>query len=353
MKKSMRFENFQGLFILLSFLTTSCGTAPEKPEKNRDENHPEQKVNSAAQSSPQKENEEANSASLGVPTLKLLEDVSLSESSEGSLHKVPSLRFQVSEQGYAQVLRCHKSYVFQGPLGEDLSELSSKELRKWAWYEAWESREQGCLVTSTKQVGEPFLDLTADSGSFYYILNPCQSREVDGIKSESCSYDLVFSKSIKFENTASKEFLNVAKQVADAESSVVGGFSRMRYFANLISERTRECEEQQAMREAGQGFLKGITTLLAMGTGAFVGGIVSGGVTGIQGAKAGLALARKLFAAPTPGVAECVPAEALKTHAAQNLLHLEESVRNVLALRVQLSSLNQSYAQIDKKILEE
>ena len=233
-----------------------------------------------------------------------------------------------------------------------LDSPSRLEQLKWIWIDGVFSRTNDCKIVGTHIAREKFQDFSAKTGSFFYVINPCIIKERSS-KNEQCSFNLVFTQSVSYENSMTKEFLRVAEDLSQAEGILAGLYSQLYYYSQIIHKNQDECEEKYAFDQSRMNFWKGLTSLTFGSVGAVVGGLVSGGTAALQGFQTGLGVAVGFFGkqAPLPLVCPLVDESIKKATATSGLM--EGAFKNVLELRQKLATLNHSYAALDGTIWDQ
>lgn len=275
--------------------------------------------------------------------------------SEESRLKVPVLAFARQNADFVMIARCPKSFVMRTPAGDDIKTLAPtlptrlSQLR-WAWQNA-AFDAAGCRLVGSYVARDKFEDLAAKSGSFYYVINPCVMKERSTNPTENCSYNLSISEPVSnYTNTLSAEFLAEAENLANAEATFAGIYSQLYFIAQSIQVNQDACERQWAFEQSRANFFQGLKSLVAIGIGAAVGGIMSGGAATIQGAKTGLGIASALFPERNATPPKCPVVDDLITKATAVTGRAEGAQKAVLDVRAKLSELNSAYAKLDSSI---
>ncbi len=294
-------------------------------------------------------------------TLSLTAEPFLDTASEGGTLRVPTVNitgFEEHRADYAQIARCSTGTVLRAPTGEKLEDIpaeSAKRLQqlKWIWVNSVWGDSVNCKIVggvNAHNARPRFQDLSAKTGSFFYVMNPCVRAE-RSTKKETCSYNLIVTKSLTYENTLTEEFMAKAEDLSVAEARLAGLYSQLYYNTQLLRMRKDECENNYAVNESVKNFWKGLLSFSLGGVGAALGGAMSGGTAALQGFKTGMAIAvgffKKLPAEPNI----CPVADRIIQQSQDTVAALPVALNRVLELRAQLSDINATYGKIDKSIL--
>lgn len=286
----------------------------------------------------------------------------LSPATENSTLMVPTFSLTGLEKhtaDYVQIARCNTGTQLKTATGiklEDIAADSSLRLQqlKWIWINNIWGNSSNCKILggpSSHVARERFKDLSAKTGNFFYVINPCLRKERSTQK-EVCSYNLIVTPSIAHTNTLTEEFIALSEQLAIAEATLAGFYSQLYYSAQAIRMQKETCESNYAISQASQNFWKGFLSLSIGGVSAAIAGTLSGGTAALQAFKTGMSLSVGFFKKwpPVPNV--CPTADKLIQTAQATSEQLPGALKNVLEIRVKLSEINSAYGALDKSILE-
>lgn len=266
---------------------------------------------------------------------------------------VPGFSLGFERADYIQLMRCRSDYRLTTTTGIDLrsetlvTAFDAKEL-KWVWFNAL-AETGSCVLVGTRISREKYQDLAAKSGEFYYVANPCVDSPG---KEAACSYVMEVSGSVSYQNNLSARFLSLASELSGLEAGMGAKFDRLKALAVEVQSKQDKCEGDYAKTEAGKDFLRGLGSLALIGTGAAIGGFISGGSAAIMGGKAGLNLAIWLFSKPRPVMGCPLVSKALAE--AKTLSDaLELNKVDVVKLRIEMAGIESSYAKLDEEILKD
>ena len=345
------FNNFQRLLsasLCVVFINTTIACSqPNDLAKPRTNLNPANNDITGSQLSAQMKPMDPSESTAAITT-----QPALGPASEGGDLKVPVIGLELNKSDYVMMLRCPKSFVPNTPQGVDSRTIaeSGRNLGefKFVWVEAFQYNS-GCRQVGNFIARTRFEDLAAKSGEFYYILNPCLSKERSTLPNETCSYNLVFSNSIQYTNNLSAVFLSEAEKLSAAEASLAGLFSQLFFYAQSIKINQEACEDQWAFSQSRSAFFSGLVGLISMGVGAAVGGVMSGGAAAFNGAKTGLGIARALFPKRQTQL-QCPVAKDMASKAEEVTTRIEGAQKAVLDIRQKLGTLDANYAKLDNVI---
>ena len=113
----------------------------------------------------------------------------------GNAFQFPHIEnIEMGNSDFLQILRCNAGYEMKTLQGQKVSELDMKAPNvlvdiEWAWALAL-GDNRNCKLASTYANGNSFADYTAESGKYYYILNPCVSSKRSLSRREECSFQI-------------------------------------------------------------------------------------------------------------------------------------------------------------------
>lgn len=198
--------------------------------------------------------------------LSLLDEITLKESWMVRDYTAPSIELNLEIGDFLRVIRCRQSYQLRAPINlspifsEDLSLTSSKQDAKWAWEQAWEDRDSCQIVSSNLRSGR-FEDLAAPTGHWYYVMNPCVSRENSSTYQESCSHDLVRTDVVEHHSELEEEIRQLSNKLLFAQSELKGMLQRASELSRFLSENMEACENWVAEKNRVVSIRKGLLSL--------------------------------------------------------------------------------------------
>ena len=332
------------------FLFSACSPVPKVPEKIQP--RPTQPP-----SKDQKVNTNAKLAEVLVAAAPYTKAVN-----EGSDLEVPAVDVTLTNADYVKVLRCKQGKKFLTDTGNDAKNIASDpkgkedELR-WVWSSATR-HGSGCEFVGTQLAGSTILDYAANSGAYFYIVNPCifdknlvNSGSENG-PSTNCSHRLQFSEDIVYTSKFNEAVIKKLGELAAAESALTGSFMRLQSLAKNSQQHLDQCDEAYREDLARQSFFKGLISIIGGVIGGVVGGLVTGGVGAMKGFKTGMGLGMALAGRSPDLKFECHEYDDYITTIQQVIGETDAKIQGALKLREELYDLNKEFAKIDKKILE-
>ncbi len=287
--------------------------------------------------------------------VKLLEQPTLASADQVSELKVPGFKFQLVNADMARILRCNKDYVLRyQATGEPLATVAQRGdyidpgVMKWAWLDA--AQNPACRLLGVQITRTDFKDLAAQSGDYYYIINPCVSQPVSLTGLEDCSYNLILTNPLDYENELEPLFIEKAQQLAELEGKVSAHIANFLTISRHIRNKTRECEDLWAHKQSMKAFKNGIISLGAMVVGAVVGGIVAGPVGAMQGANTFGGIASGIMGPPSVEAAKCDKVTALVNQLENEYAQITPTVDQIVAVRKDMNKIESRYLSLDTTI---
>jgi hypothetical protein len=213
--------------------------------------------------------------------------------------EIPMLSYVMPPKAnYVEILRCSADTIIRGSFDTindvDLGSPSlSTEIAIFQENNFWRAAaEQGdhCILVARGFTGKVFLDKSADSGSYRYLMRPCVNP--DRIKTQSedatkvCSRQVAFSELLsEFQNRrvqTEKEALSRAQKFQDK----VDGLGREIYFlARDLNNALAKCQKEESNRQKRVGRKNALAEIL--GIGVTLGMELTMPASGIQAVQAG------------------------------------------------------------------
>ena len=162
------------------------------------------------------------------------------------------------------LLRCAKSYKLQTLLGTPIDEVDQSKATlnelKGAWTLAV-ANSQACKVVASYITTTTFPDIAAPSGTFYYVLNPCISKEKNVYYKTECSGRLSVSKAITYTSAFRDEVRDLYQEIDQAQAGLMAQMTRAAALADLFRIRLTACENKLAFDIAGLNIKNGLVML--------------------------------------------------------------------------------------------
>ena len=175
--------------------------------------------------------------------------------------KVPSLEISFGTAEFVQIMRCASSYQMESMLGQSVhtmdNSLSSLKDKQTMWYTALRNNKN-CKSVSSKTETLNFQDYTAPSGSLYYVLNPCLTKETSITKQDDCSYRLSFSDVFTYTEKIRASLYDQARELSEIEQEIQAHMNNAYALATVLERKVRACENTIAMESATKKQLQGL-----------------------------------------------------------------------------------------------
>ncbi len=193
--------------------------------------------------------------------------------------KVPSLEISFGTAEFVQIMRCASSYQMESMLGESVhtmsDSLSSLKDKQTMWYTALRNNKI-CKSVSSKTETLNFQDYTAPTGSFYYVLNPCITKETSITKQDDCSYRFSFSNIFTYEEQIKDSLYDQARELSEIEQEIQAHMNNSYVLATVLERKIRACENTIAMESATKKQLQGLLDATIYTTGFIAGFLLLG-----------------------------------------------------------------------------
>ena len=208
--------------------------------------------------------------------VKLQREIAIKDSTVIDGVAVPFLEMEMIGADFVQVLRCAGSYRLETLTGQSFEEAAksyqSTSLMRGAWDKAWNDRTS-CKVVGEHIISGKYPDLAADSGVYYYVVNPCVSKTRSISRRNECSYNLVRSKDFEYKSQLEARVRDKAVEMAAAESSLMGLLNEMLFIVEKFKVNLRACEDAVAFDRKMLAFKRGMLQIGFFGAGMLLGGL--------------------------------------------------------------------------------
>ncbi|MBP6216985.1 MAG: hypothetical protein KA436_00185 [Oligoflexales bacterium] len=206
---------------------------------------------------------------------KKIEFAATSVSNDQNL-KFPIISIDKRNSDYVEIMRCNGSYslnTLTGAKTNNQKEIDIDEL-KWAWTLAL-SDYRHCKLVSEFTTQKTYTDISADTGNFYYVINPCISKEHSLTKRAACSYRFEKSEKFDFVNKFKEKVREKSFELANAESELTGYMYQVQMLSKNLESALASCE----MRIAHDDRLNSVKRGLIQG-GFYIAGFLIGSALG-------------------------------------------------------------------------
>jgi hypothetical protein len=267
---------------------------------------------------------------------------------------VPVLYIAFGNSNSADVYRCKSSYsLVYGNGLQKLSSLSkSTEEYRSAAKDALRRMTgdlSSCRVVANATTAQTVTDFAATDGKFYYIINPCVTKESSTTKQASCSYMLELTEPIEYVNTRTAYEIEVLSKLTSAEGALYGSFNSMRRALEEAQESKTNCVLQEAAERASQAQLTGMLKVVStVALAPLVNGFIAGVGTFLDeavGTLLGMAAPQQITEIKCPAFTEKIEYyNELQAKAVQ-------VTKEVLEARIELSRTDAHYQSVEKQLL--
>ena len=265
----------------------------------------------------------------------------------------PSITLTLSGAAYAEVWRCGAS--FKLVYGNGLQELSAvsksdpdyRSIAKEA-FDRMRTSGSDCTAISIDASSPQINDYGAQSGNFYYVINPCVSGASSTTGRGGCSYALQLTPPMQYTNTRAKGEVEILSGMYQAEGLLYTHFKEMERTLVSANAIATTCVLDEADRLYAQTRMGGLIKLVTAIAGPVVNALVPG--VGAVLTTAVNAIVNLKQQQSTVFNSDC-PAAQAKLKDYQDLVgKVDEIAQGVLAQRQKLSQLDADYASVDKEI---
>ena len=346
-------KNFfeQSLFFFLVFWFFACEGG--KPAGQRYEGVGQKDRNSGEQISKE---EKLDPALARVELVR--QEVVMMPVSQGSELLVPGLEISFEGADFIEILRCFEEEKIQTYTGDSLSEGLSNikgPQARWLWQEAL-AAPQNCKIVANHVTREKIPDLAAPAGQYFYILNPCVSKERSINGRRGCSYNLKKSDllSEEYEPVVSDRFVQETDELYKAEAEMAAEIRLIRDNALLLSDQIRHCEIRSAQKDIQRRHKSGLISLAAAAVGSVAGFFVGGPAGALQGGSQFMKIARTITRGEYKLYKKaCKRVEPLVAETEEAYLRLETLVEEVVLIRKKMDRELKTLVKLEKDLLEQ
>lgn len=190
---------------------------------------------------------------------------------------VPMLDIRKQNADFVQILRCAASYELKTATGESIEQVkmrfNAKDALKSAWDKAWNDRNS-CKIVGEYIIAGKYPDLAANTGDFYYVINPCITKDHSVTRRNECSYQLVTTDTVQYEAKIEKELRDKARELSVAEADLNGLIGEIMFIIEKFKVNLKACEDLIAHERKMLAFKKGLLQLGFFIAGAAIGSII-------------------------------------------------------------------------------
>jgi hypothetical protein len=278
----------------------------------------------------------------------------LMAASDGSSLQVPGFTVSRNLADYVEVLRCAKSFIPFAPGVGDARNLSKssptwRDNMRYAFAEAKAAYSE-CKIIGDHIVADSVRDLSSPSGQYYYIINPCVDQERTTKANVYCSYDLVFTPTIIYENKLSGEFIDAAGELARLEGMLSATMSRLYRHAEAMHQFRNTCDVEFFAATTNDRAMKAVAGIVTTGLAVGAGAVMGAGSAAV--ARQFLGVMQQVFlSAPPPGY-QCAQFDQERAAGESDYGLLESQLTAVMEASKKLSEINAQYRKLDDSLLQ-
>ncbi len=177
---------------------------------------------------------------------------------------VPRISIKKDGADYVQILRCAAGYRFLTAMGQTLGEITPGYSARDDFRSAWDlalSRSTDCKMVAEYVLSNEYPDLAADSGDYYYVLNPCLDKTHTPSKRSECSYHLAVSSVFSYESQILKAYSEKTKALMKAQGELDALFGEFYFIVETFKSHLKACEDLLAQDRKMLSFKKGLLQL--------------------------------------------------------------------------------------------
>lgn len=265
---------------------------------------------------------------------------------------VPTIKIEKKGATFVSVLRCKSDYEVKSSTGvklEALDEFSKYDDMKWIWNKAT-GDPSNCKFVGTHIRRDRIQDIAANSGAYFYLINPCVSKERSLSGREDCSNDLYKTTDVTYESQLRENFTREASKLSSLEIEVGGASENIKMLAEVIMAEQEACEKVAAIKASNMSFFRGIASLAGAVIGGVVGSIMGGPIGAVKGATSFMGIARDLIKVEYK--LDCSAAEKYRAELKTEVERMDRAVDEVVKARNVLAGLDSAYRRLDDLIEE-
>jgi hypothetical protein len=269
--------------------------------------------------------------------------------------QVPTFQITLKDADYVEVVRCARSYKLTAPNGKTFEEIEGdsptrRENLRYALAEA-KGNQNACRILGTYVLRNPFQDLAANDGEYYYIVNPCVQKERSSVANVNCSYEIAVTAPIAVSGSVlGKEFVASAAELATAEAQLSATLQRMYRRSEELLFLKDICETNFIMDSASAQVVKALVGVASVGL-QIVANTVFVGVGGMVASAVIGNLTQAFMSTPGPQY-RCPKYDAVRKEGQEEFKLLEPQLKAVAEARAKMSAVNGEFKRLDEEILK-
>ncbi|MCY4444810.1 MAG: hypothetical protein OXC44_08435 [Proteobacteria bacterium] len=215
----------------------------------------------------------------------------------------PRLQIELDGANFVELLRCpdDKRFFYHPPDGSggpspidftafakahSFDDIFGPEKYEYFWSLAADKSTSSCKLVGTRVVREIIFDLSAETGKWYYIINPCISRAFTMTELVGCSNRIVISETIDYTSEVTNDFRTQSAELSNLEAKMLRQLDDMSSYAVAFSNDSRACETKAAVEAHNKAIDNAWRGLI----GGIIGGVIGFSFGGFEGLKRGIKL---------------------------------------------------------------
>ena len=182
----------------------------------------------------------------------------------------PMLEIDKKNADFVKILRCSSNYEFIDVTGTAITKIVEERARYEGSKDAWAlaiADYRSCKVIGEQIWSPSYLDLSAKTGSFYYVVNPCITKKQSSTKKEECSFNLERTENIKFTNALDEKLRKNFVTISEVTNEIDRLAAELSKLAKLLEGRIEACEDYVARINSDRAFTRGLTMMAIFGAG--------------------------------------------------------------------------------------
>lgn len=264
-KRTRKQESFWGVFGLIVALSWSC--MPKTLSKRSKSSDTFQADIGAAKLSTHLVQYNPDTLAVKLGAIKLVPN----GLTDDIKYLAPSFTIEKGHASFVKIMRCNAGYVLRTVTGQRLESLAgltnALDERKDMWLIAF-SEYDNCKLVAENYVLSSFVDISAKTGTYYYVVNPCINAENSSSGRQSCSYNFGLTESIQFENKMLEAATELAAGLQRATNAMFAAIHKVGREAELFNLRLTACQNHVARRTNINQVRQGMLSLALFITGA-------------------------------------------------------------------------------------
>lgn len=266
---------------------------------------------------------------------------------------VPTLSLAFTGANSTEVFRCGASYEMK--YGNGVQKLSDLSPSDPSYQESAEdafkrlrTATSDCIMIGVGNSINRVRDYGAQSGEFYYVVNPCVTSEQSTTARAGCSYRLAITKPVTYTNTRAQAEVEILNTFLKAEGDLYANFKEMEALAVAINSISTSCVLDEAERKLVAQRSQALMSLVKTVATTVINGLAPGVGTALGAVVDALGNLRK---AGLPNAESSCPDAVTKTKRYQELeANVTAIATRVIEARKELHALDSAYTNVDAEL---